>query len=692
MVHAPDVPLELLEKIFQATTSIGDVGALLRTCRTFYRFNDHFLYRHRRKRNRALAYAIEHGIEETFTKVREWPGTKMGLGQILWACRYGRLEMLKTILAVPGMMAQLERFSDEHQYVTGYSPLYMASRYGQVDVVEHLLTLPVTGAHRHSGHQGLSPLHGALEGDCQDNPVIPLLLTAAPNLLDQVGYWGDFHDAPFKFAIRRGNAGGLRRLLEAGAKQTGKALAGLLLAAVKAKKNALAMSEALLEHGAPASGVLGPYEKPLACALQLGRDELVLLLLLLRRGPDLRSGSVRGASALEMALINCRLETCRQFVELVGIFPDIETSRPGLLRAAAQSGDADKLKWVLDDSVFQRNEEGQTAAWKKQAELDAALARAGSRDVVALLVSIGADPNHMSSRGPVFDTILQDREIKGTVRADALRGLLENGADLSGSEDRLREHFLALTRGFQRGALAPVVGDAGVQMTVSEKQKLLFESVWGFDKHLISIPYMKFLVGWGADVNAVNWSGHSILYEAMHQNHYRHLDALLDLDADARFVNNAGNTLLHVIRVDQGGHEVRAASRLLALGLDPNAVNNLGFTPLDTALRLGSPALIELHVRHGADVTAARPVGRRRLQQQQHPDQQVSASTMHLATMLQHPGRRADARALRTLIRLGADVDARDGQRRTPLHWARSRGSWARTSTRGMCMGTRRAR
>lgn len=664
MVNATEIPLEVLEQIAQASDSVHGLSALLRTCRPLYAFTDHFLYRQNKKRKRALTHALKHDIYETLQRVLRQPGTRITIETVVQACRYGRLDTVKAFLARPGLMAELARFSDEVGVSKGYSPLYMASRYGHADVVEYLLSMPVTGVNALSGARELTALHGAVEGDCDDERVVKLLITASKRLIERRG--GPNRVLPIDFAVQCNSAVGLRILLDAGAAHEGYESWKVLTRIAKESSNAYNMSEVLLQRGAPASGMIGPYEKPLALAAQRGLDDLVGLLL--RHGADPRSGSINGSSGLGSVLVGCRLETCKMFAASGGLPPEILANRLEIARAAAISGDTAKMTWVLDEPIFQK-EGGQPVL--DEDEMRSVLCAANSRDVAALLMARGAGPSSAEDgHWLLFKRILDNWTIHHQVRVEVLLVLLENGLDLSNDKDKLNAAYLAKRHTYEGNHMEPVFIEAGMNMDPGQYRTLLFDAVRGYERNRIS-PYMiRALVRRGADINAVDHHGETVVFRALRYHHYKCLPLLLSLNPDIHHANVAGNTLLHLIRVDKGGADERAAAQLLGLGLDPNARNARGFMPVDGALRFGSPALLALHVRAGAAVTALRKITTSSVAGAGHA---VRVSTMHLAVVV--PGRREATRGLETLIALGVDVDVRDDKKRTPLHWARSRGA-----------------
>jgi ankyrin repeat protein len=173
------------------------------------------------------------------------------------------------------------------------------------------------------------------------------------------------------------------------------------------------------------------------------------------------------------------------------------------------------------------------------------------------------------------------------------------------------------------------------------------------------------------------WSGDATLVRTFLD---RHADPNVQVRSDEQQNSDWGNTPLHYAAASGNAEVVRM---LLAAGANPNARNDLGITPLHRAVRF--PQVAELLIDHGARIDAADARGRTPL----HWAASDSADCYAVASLLLSKDANADARdhdgrtalhlaamnangesVARELLRRGADINAPDEFRQSPLHLA----------------------
>ena len=95
---------------------------------------------------------------------------------------------------------------------------------------------------------------------------------------------------------------------------------------------------------------------------------------------------------------------------------------------------------------------------------------------------------------------------------------------------------------------------------------------------------------------------------------------------------------------------IEAVKQAIANGVDVNAKNKHGDSPLHLAAQMGHKEIVELLIANGADVNAKVP--------------QHKSTPLHLAAGGNHK------EVTELLISKGADVNAKDQDDETPLDWA----------------------
>eukprot|EP00953_Heterococcus_sp_UTEX-ZZ885_P039196 20104-Heterococcus_DN1.PRE.1 len=198
---------------------------------------------------------------------------------------------------------------------------------------------------------------------------------------------------------------------------------------------------------------------------------------------------------------------------------------------------------------------------------------------------------------------------------------------------------------------------------------------------------VKLLCAPGADVNHSSASGNTPLMTvaASKSQDTSILHFLLQQDGiKVDHLNFNDNTAL-MEAVDAG--TVAAVKLLLEHSADVSIINKQGFSPVFAAVAGGHLSVLKLLMQHGADVTALSPKGLTLLMQAtinnltHIADFLISQGlSVHAVddsgcTALHHAASRSsDSATMRVLLAHGADVNAVDVQRGTPLHCASQSG------------------
>lgn len=152
------------------------------------------------------------------------------------------------------------------------------------------------------------------------------------------------------------------------------------------------------------------------------------------------------------------------------------------------------------------------------------------------------------------------------------------------------------------------------------------------------------LINNGSDVNEEDDNGFTALHHAAEGGHAKVIEILLQNGAH---VNGKGSPL-HVVR------DVKSAQLLFQAKANLNARDECGNSPLQTAIRKGKQELVEFFVSVGADILCTNAKG-------ETPLHTLCSSFMK---------KPHDENLTRKLIEMGANVNSKDSQGRSPLHLA----------------------
>ncbi|WP_448661571.1 ankyrin repeat domain-containing protein [Sphingomonas sp. CJ20] len=100
------------------------------------------------------------------------------------------------------------------------------------------------------------------------------------------------------------------------------------------------------------------------------------------------------------------------------------------------------------------------------------------------------------------------------------------------------------------------------------------------------------LVERGVDLDNRDRSGYTALHYALEYQYFPLAEQLIRAGADVNATNKHGNAALWTAVMSARG-DYALVDLLLAHGADPNSRNKVGKSPLDVAIELGDPKLIE---------------------------------------------------------------------------------------------------
>lgn len=351
-------------------------------------------------------------------------------------------------------------------------------------------------------------------------------------------------------------------------------------------------------------------------------------------------------------------------------------------------------------------------------------ASSGSADAARLLIERGADLNAKDKDG--LTALMRAADRRST---DTIRLLLEHGADINAKDKNGATALMrVLPWGYEETARLLIERGADVNVKDNNGGTALMTAAYATEYNK-GTNAVKLLIEKKADVNAKDGDGATALIKAATSGHMAAARLLLEHGADANAKDNKGNTALSevvssyhmaVVRLliqhgvnglneygatllismaDYGDQEgvrillkkgfdvnakdneggtalIRAAYRghlgvvriLLQKGAEVNAQDNKGETALMAATSGNHPEVARLLREHGADVPAKESEGRTEVRAADSEKIPKTADLRKGASQPLHEAvQRRDLEAVRSLLKNGADVNAKDVDGRTPL-------------------------
>ena len=274
----------------------------------------------------------------------------------------------------------------------------------------------------------------------------------------------------------------------------------------------------------------------------------------------------------------------------------------------------------------------------------------GREDIAGLFLELGADVN---TSGTVERSPL---ECAVHCSAEFVKLLLDKGAQVNGKS---KNGVAALTAAARLGKADTVrlLLDRGVDASTRTKRRMTPLTAVavgpGFRKASGKSPagdsyleVVKLLLEKGAEVDAANWQGRTLLMAAAKEGHPEIAELLLEKGADVNAEDNTGRPAL--MYATEAG-DSKTIGLLIAKGADANAKNRYGETALMNAVDRGRVEAVKLLLESGADPNAKLDDG----------------STVVMTATI--PGQ---VDVVKLLLEKGADVNAQTEDGSTALTWA----------------------
>ena len=326
----------------------------------------------------------------------------------------------------------------------------------------------------------------------------------------------------------------------------------------------------------------------------------------------------------------------------------------------------------------------------------------GNPEILETLVAAGADVNDRNEHGiNVLLSVLR----YGTDKAvDVVRRLLDLGADVN-APDLLFPLLNAATQQGDNPELIAVLLEAGADLPLSPGRSPLHGAARSGGPGAIAA-----LVAAGAEVDDQDSRGTTPLHRAVGAKKPANVTALLEAGADVHLQTRDGDTPLHLAAVWPGSYSRRddppdpadtlMVIALAAAGADVNARNHRGETPLHVATRDRHNPVADKLLALGADPLAMDNLGRAprptvcdwtyilfftrapwesvigclRAGADVHARNEYGETLLHRLVSLSAWYDYPLARVIAAFVDAGADVNAPDRRGRTPLHDVADRG------------------
>ncbi|HIX19129.1 MAG TPA: ankyrin repeat domain-containing protein [Candidatus Akkermansia intestinigallinarum] len=480
-------------------------------------------------------------------------------------------------------------------YSLGASPLHHAALHNDTEAIRRLVAEGAdinaqTGSIRGTLPTGkLTPLLVAASVPHEDAALLLLELGADPNLVNE----------NLDTALHMAASNGLLRLTEALIRTPGvdvnapqkQGLTPLALALISGEDTKLA--RLLLEAGADPNPPTGEMS-PLRIAAYFDKADAVELLL--------EAGAKPGLSPNFELSPSMSPETLRLLIG-AGADPKVRDDEGNTLLHGAEDAETARLLLEAGLDPMTRNSDGSTP-----------LHHVVNAEVCRLLLEAGADPNARDNEG--------NTPLHGIADAEVCRLLLEAGANPNAANKggNTPLHFVDDAESYR------LLLEAGANPKAANENG-------GTPLHFVAgAEACRLLLEAGADPRVRDSFGRSTLYRI---NDVEVCRLLIKAGVNPKLCDHDGNSLLHAVT------DAEVMSFLIhEVGLDPNAVNDMGATPLHSVRSAESCRVL---LEAGADPNARDNEGRTPLHEVYDPE------------------------VCRLLLKAGADPNARDRDGIRPL-------------------------
>ena len=360
----------------------------------------------------------------------------------------------------------------------------------------------------------------------------------------------------------------------------------------------LELMKMLIEKGSKTDIIDDHGNNLMTFAAGAGQQNPELYDLLLANGASIEDANRSGANALLLLAPSLKNKKMIQYFQQKGL--DIHTkdnTGNGLFNYAARSGNMEMMRAFVEMGLDYKNlnDEGGNAMM---------FASSGSRgrsnplSVYQYLEELGIEPNVKTKQGltPLHNLAYR------TIDPKIFDYFIEKGVDVNQEEGGGNTAFINAIRGQNleiAKKLAPMIKD--INHTNESGYSALTYAILGRSNEAFDM-----LSSMGADVNVIDQKGRNLIYHTFnsyrstsHETFEKYMEILTSKGVDPLKAQVNGSSLLH-LAIER--REAALAKKALEIGIDINAKNDEGLTPLHlAAMKAKNGKMMNLLLENGAD-------------------------------------------------------------------------------------------
>ncbi|XP_077297853.1 uncharacterized protein LOC143919416 [Arctopsyche grandis] len=324
-----------------------------------------------------------------------------------------------------------------------------------------------------------------------------------------------------------------------------------------ARHGSVNILQLLFDKGVDINMITKKGDSPLLLAAHYGKFNAIKCLL--KNGANQKIINKKGQTLLHKAAYGCDVDAFKYIMELVCDLTIVDKLGNSLLHLAVHGRNEAMIKFLIELGI-DPNIADKEHGWTPLHDISYSRRNVTKR-IVELLINLGANPNSLSkcNQTPLHFASTGNNHIAASV-------LIEKGAEINSCIN---------------------IGRSALHYASAKCNSKMIE----------------FLLEKSAAANVIDSKVRSPLHHVSRNGKYEDVKLLLKHGADPCKLDKAGHTLLHLAAVH---FRYRAVDHLIrnVEGIDVNARDVNGKTPLHLAAECGRVSIVGLLVRRGTDVRA----------------------------------------------------------------------------------------